>query len=232
MTHPLLESYIPIVSFLGKSLGKSYEVFLTDFTDPSHPIIAIENGHLSGRAVGSLMRDETLQLFEQKPNDDEDPDFLIRRDAVGPNGRRYVSSTKLLRDENEKPIGALLINFDMEPIIQMLDLLHGLGPESERMQSIDINSVIFAGEVHPDRVVSLQSLYTHVVNQVDQNEPDKTKLRQTMINALYREGAFDLKGAVPFYAEKLNISEPSVYRYLQRSKEQFGKNVKRRGEHR
>ncbi len=80
--------------------------------------------------------------------------------------------------------------------------------------------------------MSLQSLYTHVVNQVDQNEPDKTKLRQTMINALYREGAFDLKGAVPFYAEKLNISEPSVYRYLQRSKEQFGKNVKRRGEHR
>lgn len=232
MLHPILRSFIPIVSFLGKSLGKSYEVFVTDFTDPSHPIIAIENGQLSGRKVGSLMRDETLRLFREQAPGDGDPDFLLRRDAVGPNGRRYVSSTKLIRNEEDEPIGALIINFDMEPIIQMLDLLQGMGPESTRLQSIDVNSIIFAGEVHPDRVVSLQSLYTHVMNQIDQDEPDKTKLRQLTINALYREGAFDLKGAVPFYAEKLNISEPSVYRYLQRSKEQFGKNVKQRGERR
>lgn len=232
MAHEILEKYLPVISFLGKSLGNSYEVFLTDFTDPAHPIIAIENGQLSGRSVGSLMRDETLQLLQQKPEDDGDPDMLIRRDAVGPNGRRYVSSTKLIRDNKGRPIGALIINFNMEPIIQMLDLLQELGPESARLQSIDVNSIIFAGEVHPDRVVSLQSLYTHVMNQVDQDESDKTKLRQMTINALYKEGAFDLKGAVPFYAEKLKISEPSVYRYLQRSKEQFGKNVKRRGDRR
>ncbi len=227
MYHPVLESYIPMVRFLGKSLGKSYEVFITDFTDPAQPIIAIENGYLSGRSVGSLMRDETLKLFE-KQTDSEDPDFLVRQDAVGPNGRRYISSSRLIRDEDDNPIGALIINFNMEPIIQMQDLLYSLGPESQRLLSVDVDSVIFAGEVHPDRVVSLQSLYTHVMNQVNKEETDKTKLRQSIINSLYKEGAFDLKGAVPYYATQLKISEPSVYRYLQRAKEKFGKNYRRK----
>ncbi len=226
MYHPILESYLPMVKFLGQSLGNAYEVFLTDFTDPAQPIIAIENGYLSGRSVGSLMRDETLKLFE-KQQDEEQPDFLIRHDAVGPNGRRYISSSYLIRDEERKPLGALILNFNMEPIVQIQDLLTSLAPESQRLQAVDVGSIIFAGEVHPDRVVSLQSLYTHVMNQVDQTESDKTKLRQAIINSLYKEGAFDLKGAVPFYATQLKISEPSVYRYLQRAKEKLGKNIRR-----
>lgn len=221
-----LERYIPLVEFLGKSLGESYEVFVVDLEDPAHPIVAIANGENSGRNVGSLMRDETVQYFFEKEN--EKPDYIIRQQAVGVNGTRYVSSTQIIRDEEGKLIGALLINFNMEPIIHMLDLLEAFGSESKNLQQVDVDSVVFAGEVLPDRVVSLQSLYNHVMNQIDKEETDKTKLRQKVINALYLEGAFDLKGAVPFYANQMKISEPSVYRYLQKAKEQYGNKAKKR----
>lgn len=224
--HSVLETYIPLVEFLGRSLGESYEVFLVDLQDPAHPIVAIENGQNSGRNVGSLMRDETVKYFEEKSKDD--PDFILRQQAVGVNGTRYVSSTKIIRDEEGELVGALLINFNMEPIIHMMDLLEAFGSESKNLQQVDVNSVMFAGEVLPDRVVSLQSLYKHVMNQVNKDETDKTKLRQKIINALYLEGAFDLKGAVPYYAGQMKISEPSVYRYLQKAKEQYGKKPPKR----
>ena len=80
-----------------------------------------------------------------------------------------MSSTKLLRDENEKPIGALLINFYTEPNLQMPTCC--MDQTGKRAAVVDINSVIFAGSAS-DRVVSFDR-HTHVVNQVDQNEPDK-----------------------------------------------------------
>lgn len=216
-------SYEALVKFLGQTLGSAYEVFVCDFTDPASPIVAIENGEVSGRSVGSLMRDETRQLLLTHEGE-ETGEFLIRRDAVGPNGRRYLSSTKLLKDENGEPIGALVINFNMEPILGMQEMLRSMGAEDTQLAQVDLSEIILAGEVVPDRVASLDSIYTHVMNRMDEMETDRTRMRQNIINALYKEGAFDIKGAVPFYAQRLAISEPSVYRYLQRAKKTMGPN--------
>ena len=45
----LLESYIPMVRFIAAICGPRCEVVLHDLKDIEHSIIAIENGHISGR---------------------------------------------------------------------------------------------------------------------------------------------------------------------------------------
>lgn len=56
----LLYSYTTTVKFLGSVLGPDYEVVLQDLSNINHSVIAIENGHISGRTIGSPL---TLSLI-------------------------------------------------------------------------------------------------------------------------------------------------------------------------
>lgn len=47
-----LERYIPLVEFMGKICGKSYEIILHDVSTPERSVIAACNEHLSGRRIG------------------------------------------------------------------------------------------------------------------------------------------------------------------------------------
>ncbi|MCI8884947.1 MAG: hypothetical protein HFG87_03075, partial [Dorea sp.] len=44
-----LQQYITVVEFLGKTLGPDYEVVLQDLNPEHQAIVAIANGHISGR---------------------------------------------------------------------------------------------------------------------------------------------------------------------------------------
>lgn len=215
-----LKRYIPFVDFLGKTLGENYEVFLYDLKGPEHPIVAIANGHLSGRKVGFLMKDVMIKMLkkEQENNEDAD-DYLIRHDAIGRDGRRFKSSTKLIRNDFGEPIGALCINFNLEPMIATQEFFESIGAETTNLRNLDVNKVIFAGEVFSDgNAGSLESIYEHFIDKNPDIQLNKPHDRQKIVSAMYKEGFFQLRGAVSFCAEKLKISEPSVYRYIARAK--------------
>lgn len=53
--HPTLKAFIPFVKGLAETFGSNCEVVLHDFSDLQHSIIAIENGHVTGRSLGSPM---------------------------------------------------------------------------------------------------------------------------------------------------------------------------------
>ena len=52
MGHNKIESYIPVVEFLGEVLGEKYEILLQDFSRPKESIIYIANPGISGKKVG------------------------------------------------------------------------------------------------------------------------------------------------------------------------------------
>ena len=58
-------AFVPFVDFLGAALGSATEVALHDLTDPSHSIVKIVNGHVSGRAVGAPATAFSLKMAEQ-----------------------------------------------------------------------------------------------------------------------------------------------------------------------
>ena len=58
-----LERYIPLVEFMGKICGKSYEIILHDVSTPERSVIAACNEHLSGRRIGDPMTELAKELL-------------------------------------------------------------------------------------------------------------------------------------------------------------------------
>ena len=66
---------------IAEMFGANCETVINDLTDPLHPILAIYNGHVSGRAVGST---QDVTGIEQDLYLDTDMVNLL---AVTPNGQ-------------------------------------------------------------------------------------------------------------------------------------------------
>ena len=49
MTKELFQQYSILVDYLGKVLGPDYEIVLHDLTQSNKEVVAIANGHISGR---------------------------------------------------------------------------------------------------------------------------------------------------------------------------------------
>ena len=214
-----INGYIPLVEFLGKSLGPSYEVLLYDLRREEHPIVAIANGNLTGRKVGSLMKTVIVKMLHSETEYAED--ILIRHDAVSRDGKQFKSSAMILRDEKGHAIGALCINFHIDGFLQCKEFLQGLvGENISDVQKIDVKDVIFAGEVFSDpKALSLESLYSRAMEVCEPLDLDLPRDRQRLVEEFWREGGDTQKGAVSFLAEKLGISEPTVYRYFSKVRE-------------
>lgn len=214
-----LSAYIPLVHFLGKALGSNYEVFLYDLSNKDHRIVAIENGYLSGRTEGSLMKDVIIKVLKEKKG--ENKDFLIQKNAVSRDGRRFKSSTMLIKDDDGLPIGVLCINFNIETLFQVNDILKSFNFDISSFENIDISKVIFTGEVFEDddkKNDNLEIAYKKILLNSQGLDLSSVNGRQMIIDMLYKEGIFELRGSVSYIAEKIGISEPSVYRYLNNSK--------------
>ena len=74
MEQELKRHYSLLVEFLGHILGPDYEIALHELKDDSNQIIAIANGELTGRHLGSPLSNKMLEyltsrLYETQDND-------------------------------------------------------------------------------------------------------------------------------------------------------------------
>ena len=113
----LLYSYKTTVKFLGSVLGPDYEVVLQDLSNINHSVIAIENGHISGRTIGSPLTSAVFQMLSSKVY--EEDDFIANYKGVAENGHILRSSSMFIKDSTGNPIGLLCINFDDSRYIKM-----------------------------------------------------------------------------------------------------------------
>ena len=67
-----LQQYVTIVEFLGKTLGPDYEIVLQDLNPEHQAIVAIANGHISGRRVGGPLTDASLQMLSSRAYESND----------------------------------------------------------------------------------------------------------------------------------------------------------------
>lgn len=75
-----LQQYVTIVEFLGKTLGPDYEIVLQDLNPEHQAIVAIVNGHISGRRVGGPLTDASLQMLSSRAY--ESNDFYVTTGAL------------------------------------------------------------------------------------------------------------------------------------------------------
>ncbi|NII42627.1 putative transcriptional regulator YheO [Curtobacterium flaccumfaciens] len=214
--------YLPVMDFLAELLGPRSEVVLHDTSDLSRSIVALTNGHVSGRSVGGPATDLVLKVLQN--HEHEDQDFLANYRAVSRAGGTFRSSTFFIRDAGANVVGMLCVNIDDEPLTRARDLLTAItattglvkgassgddsatagarDPVTERLSTtVDelaldgVQRIIAAQGVDPHRMTSDEKIAT--------------------VRDLDRAGVFLLKGAVAQVASHLHVSEPTVYRYHQ-----------------
>ncbi len=223
-----LQNYIPLVEFLGKALGEHCEVVLHDLAAPEKSIIAIANGHISGRETGGPATDFILKKLKQKG---EQTPFIANYQGRSKNGSICRSSSYFIK-HGTKIIGVLCINIDLsayQNMRQQIDTLLGELPFfNDTPQEIaspkedkENNSVLenFHGTI--DGVIS-----TMIKKRLQNYPVEASRLcyeeRLKLVSVLNADGLFLLRGGLTALAEQLNISEPTIYRYLSKVKKQSG----------
>ncbi len=160
-------------------------------------MLAIYNGHVSGRSVGST-RDVTG--VEQDLYLDNDVVNLL---AVTPSGQQTKSSTFSIKGEDYH-LG-FGINYDFTPLAYanrvLLDLMH--------------TEVDFHSAVYKPRDNGISELFDSALLRVGKPAREMNKAdRLRVIEYLKNMDAFSYRRAVPYVAAHLGVSRYTIYKYL------------------
>mgnify|MGYP001501991646 CR=1 FL=1 len=213
--HAVLEALTPLVRGLAQVLGPEYEVVLHDLSDPDHSIIAIENGHVTGRKVGDPLADYAMYLL--KASQGERKDFVTNFLSRTSDGRRIRSSTLYLRD-GELVVGYLCINYDMTKA----EIARGIMDHLIDVRDLESYSRIPRGEEMPSSFEEILERNLNLIrNRVGKPLSLSTKTEKLrVIRELDEEGFFLLKGSVEALAEETGNTKYTIYSYLREVREE------------
>lgn len=225
--NPTVQSFLPFVDFLEAVLGKNSEIVLHDFSDPDHSVIDIRNGEVSGRKIGSPATDLALKILNESARGRDpyaDQHHITEYISHSSSMKQLRSASYLIR-ENGLIVGMLCVNTDIGPINQ----LNAIAQQLSGFYAPVLFPASKEDESHTLEVESLtDSTHDLIVNAVNRITAPRgltpDKLSQTdrvdIIRDLNNNGMFLLKGAVATVADVMGVSEPSVYRYLQKVKKE------------
>ncbi len=186
---------------IAQMFGSSCETLVHDMGVPTHPILSIYNGHVSGREVGSTMdiMGIGLALDEQAATTDQ-----VNLAAVTPDGRQTKSSTFHMIGEDYNL--ALGINFDYTSLVFANRVLADLMSAQS-----DLRSALWQGGDSRqladlfDRCVATLGKPVDALNKSD---------RMRVISLLDKNNAFSYRKSVPYVSKRLGVSRYTVYKYL------------------
>lgn len=212
----LLEKYIPIAEFISEIMGNNCEVVIHDVTNPNNSIIFIKNGHLTGRCIGGPLTNLVLKIIQNKSY--KNKDFVVNYKAEG-NFKTFRSASYFIKNNSGKIVGVICINIDIEPYNKVKQLMDNLSFISSN-NNIDENDHIKTQEQFYDNVDDLLNTMIHDIISEINILPQRMSSDEKMyvVKELYNKGAFNLKGAVGEVAKALQVSEPTIYRYLNKFK--------------
>lgn len=217
--NPILQKYIPLVEFLGNILGKNSEVVLHDLCNLDNSIIAISNSHVSGRTVGAPITNFALKMIRNEKNN-KNKKFILNYNGYSKFNRELKSSTFFIRDNKDTLIGLLCINTDETIFHKLKDITSCFENNFNILQPEPNNLILEDTERFTSSIEEIvENAINDVLNMKDKNIDDLNQYdRLEIIANLNSNGVFLLKGTVTELAKQLKISEPTIYRYLQKIK--------------
>ncbi len=214
-----LEPYYKMVEFLGAALGENVEIALHDLTSEEREVVALANKHISGREIGAKLSNLSLHYLETKQY--EKKDYVVNYKTAGPDGKLLKSATYFIKEEgNAFPIGMLCINVnisDYEYIQSTLKRILGIKENKDVEYKMENPIEILSSPL--DEMVDIyikecleQMGFPSYFLVERLNVDEKIKV----VKYLQEKGTFKVKGAIVLVAEKLAVSEPTIYRYLKK----------------
>jgi predicted transcriptional regulator YheO len=206
--NPSLAKYYPLVDFLAEVCGKDTEVVLIDVADMDHSVVAISNGHISGRSVGSPASNIVLKIM--KAGGQGEVDYLVNYRGVADDGKPLRSSTYFIRDDEHRIIGMLCVNVDTSKLDQLKSFFDSL-PKISDGDKPDAAVERFKSSVEDIANDSIEYAIRETGIPPSRMSQDE---KIAIVKNLNENGVFLLKGSISYVAGKLHVSEATIYRYL------------------
>lgn len=186
---------------LAEMFGSSCETLVNDMGVPTHPVLSIYNGHISGRRVGdtTVITGTDLALDDEAVVSDQ-----VNMAATTPDGRKTKSSTFHLITEDYNL--ALGINFDYTSLAAADRILNDL----ISVQS-DLQSALWQDQDSRQLSDLFERCRAATGKTVESMSKDD---RLKMIALLEKHNAFSFRKSVPFVAKHLGVSRYTIYKYL------------------
>ncbi len=205
--HPILKNMVPLVEGIANTFGRNCEVVLHDVTNPQNSIIAIENGHVTGRAIGGPMSEYGLTALRKGESCGHKINYMKKT----PDGRILKASSMVIRDENGKLIGFLCISFDISELMIAKNLLLDFTKAEEDQEYPQDNRESFGSNVNE----VLSSIVNKTLESVGKPVAFMSKEEKVnIVEMLDDKGVFLIKGAIDYVAKILCVSRYTIYNYL------------------
>ena len=186
--------------------GSSCEVVIHELTEKSanNSIVAIENGHVSGRKVGDGPSHVVLEQLGQADSDPEDHIGYLTRT---PDGKILKSTSIYIRDESGRVCAIFCINFDISALAMAEQALAGL------------TSAHPAGEETPRITHNVNDLLDDLIEQSDRliGKPVALMSKEDKVRAIHflnEHGALLVTKSGDKIAKHFGISKYTLYSYL------------------
>lgn len=191
---------------IAGQFGRNCEVVIHDLRggDTEHSIIAIENGHVTGRSVGDGPSHIVLESLKETSESLEDRVSYLTKTS---DGRVLRSTTIFIRDEDGKVIGLMGINYDISMLVAVDGVIRdltGTDTQTSEPESISRNVADLLDELL-EQSVRLIGKPTALMSKDD-------KIRA--IKFLDDSGAFLVTKSGPKVCEYFGISTYTLYSYL------------------
>lgn len=192
--------------------GKNCEIVLHDHKDQpyAHTIIAIENGHVTGRKIGDCGTNLGLEVLRGTSDGNDDFNYVTQTK----DGKILRSSSVYVYDDNGKMVGSLCINFDISSLLLAEQTISSfcqnpflagsvVGKEKKEIFVNDVNELTDALIQEAQREVGIPV--------VSMTKEDKLKA----LEYLDRRGVFLIKKSGDKIARYFDISKFTMYSYLE-----------------
>lgn len=211
----ILDSFIPMVDFYAETLGKNCEVILHDLRQLESSIIAIRNSHVSGRQVGGCITGFALELLEKRVYDKKKyiTNYIGKTDTTKKTVR---SSTFFIRNRTNDVIGMFCVNVDIAAFVAARSAIDDFIDVGNDVRENEANLPEENLDLDPRTLIS--SRVNHILSKFG-IEPERmtSAEKRAVVFELAELGVFRIKGAVSEVSNLLQVSEPTIYRYLKKS---------------
>ena len=207
MQEAQLDFYKRLAHALALQFGSGCEVVVHDLeaADPSHSIVAIENGHVTGRRLGDGPSHVVLEALHAGTERLEDRLAYLTKTA---DGKILKSSTVFIRDDAGRTVGIFAINYD-------ITLLRAAGDALGELVGIEPSA-----PHEPEPIVrSVADLLDDLIEQSVQlvGTPVALMTKEEKVRAiryLSDTGAFLITKSGPKVCKYFGISKYTLYNYL------------------
>lgn len=210
-----LEALRKIAKGVATQFGSGCEVVVHEISSESaeHSVVAIENGHVTGRQLGDGPSQVVLEQLGKTIDTDKAEDHLSYLTRT-PDGKLLKSSTVYIRDSEGKVAALFCINFDISALSMANNVMREFAAVRDK------------GEQEPERISPnvndlLDDLIARSVRLV--GKPVELMTKEDKVRAiqfLNNSGALLITKSGDKIAKHFGISKFTLYSYLDSKQEE------------